>query len=68
MVPKRELTFVLPYLGRISLNLSTRLRKTNLPNKAIYLIVNWKWFLDRSVDLIPSFDLKIHLRQKFALE
>ena len=40
MVPKRELTFVLPYLGKTSLNLSTRLRKTNLANKAIYLIVN----------------------------
>ena len=28
MVPKRELTFVLPYLGKLSLDLRTRLRQT----------------------------------------
>ena len=28
MVPKKELTFVLPYLGKISLDLRTRLRGT----------------------------------------
>ena len=28
MVPKRELTFVLPYLGKLSLDLRTRLRRT----------------------------------------
>ena len=27
MVPKRELTFVLPYLGKISLDLRTRLKR-----------------------------------------
>ena len=34
MVPKRELTFVLPYLGKLSLDLKIRLRRTietNLP-------------------------------------
>ena len=28
MVPERELTFVLPYLGKFSLDLRTRLRRT----------------------------------------
>ena len=28
MVPKKELTFVLPYLGELSLDLETRLRRT----------------------------------------
>ena len=28
MVPKKELTFVLPYLGKLSLDLRTRLRQT----------------------------------------
>ena len=28
MVPKRELTFVLPYLGKVSFDLRTRLRRT----------------------------------------
>ena len=28
MVPKRELTFVLPDLGKLSLDLKTRLRRT----------------------------------------
>ena len=28
MIPKRELTFVLPYLGKLSLDLKTRPRRT----------------------------------------
>ena len=28
MVPKRELTFVLPYLGKLSLDCRTRIRRT----------------------------------------
>ena len=28
MVPKRELTFVLPYLGKLSFDLRTRLKRT----------------------------------------
>ena len=38
MVPKRELTFVLPYLGKLSFDLETKLRRTTVYN--IYHIVN----------------------------
>ena len=65
MVPKMELICVLPYLGKASLDLRTRLRRTierNLPFCKLKII------LDLSVDLTLYFASKIHLRKKSALE
>ena len=62
MVAKKELAFVLPYLGKLSLNLRTRLRgiiERNLPYYKLKVI------LDLSVDLTHCFILRIHLRKKF---
>ena len=45
MVPKRELTFVLPYLGKLSLDLRTRLRRTierGLPYYTLKIIFKFK--------------------------
>ena len=56
MVPKRELTFVLPYLGKLSFDLRTRLRRTierDLPYCKLKIIFRSKcrfntlfWFKD----------------------
>ena len=65
MVPTWELTFVLGYLGKSSLDLRTRVRRTierDLPYCKLKVIFRSK------VDLTPWFNLKIHLRKKFALE
>ena len=61
IVPKKESTFVLPYLGKLSLDLRARLRRTierDLPYCKLKVIFRSKCRLD----------LKIHLRQKFALK
>ena len=45
MVPKRELTFVLPYLGKLSFDLRTRLRRTierDLPHCKLKIIFRSK--------------------------
>ena len=65
MVPKKELTFVLSYLGYISLDLRTKLRYTterDLPYCKLKVIFR------SCVDLTHCFTLKIHLRKKLALE
>ena len=57
MVPKRELTLVLLYLGKLSLDLRTRLRRTverDLPYCKLKVIF--------------KSSPKIHLRKKLALE
>ena len=49
MVPKRELTFVLPYLGKLSFDLRTRLRRTierDLPYWKLKLVFKSKCRLD----------------------
>ena len=65
MIPKRELTFVLPYLSKFSLDLTTRIRRTierDLPYCKLKVIFKSKYRLTH------CFDLKIHLRKKFSLE
>ena len=45
MVHKRELTFVLPYLGKLSLDLKTKLRRTierDLPYRQVKVIFRSK--------------------------
>ena len=67
-VPKRELICGLPYLGKASIDLRTRLRraiKGNLPYCKLKIRSN---ILDLSVDLTLYFISKIHLRKKSALE
>ena len=68
MVPKGELTFVLPSLSKLSLDLRTRLRRTverDLPYCTLKLIFRTKCRLNT---LKTHFDLKIQLRKRFALE
>ena len=76
-VPERELTFVLSYLGKLSRDLRTRLRRTierDLPYCKLKVIFksncrfNTPFRLNLSVHLTHRFDLKIHLKEKFALE
>ena len=65
IVPKRELTSVLTYLGENLLNLKTRLRRAiekYLPYCKLKAIT------DLRVDLTPYFGLKIHLSKKCDLE
>ena len=64
-VPKRELICVLPYLGKASLDLKTKLRRTIERNLPFCKLNN---FLDLSVDLTLYFISKIHLRKNSALE
>ena len=62
---KRELSCALPYLGKTSLDLRTRLRRTfekKLPHCKLKVI------LDLSVGLRPYFISKIYLRKKSAPE
>ena len=50
MVPKRELTFVLPYLGKLSFDLRTRLRRTierDLPYCKLKIIFRSKCPLEK---------------------
>ena len=66
IVPKRELTFVLPYLGKILLDLRTRLRRTierDLRYCKLKIIFRSKCRLKHTV-----LDLEICLRKKFTLE
>ena len=62
---KRELICVLPYLGKASLDLKTKLRRTIERNLPFCKLNN---FLDLSVDLTLYFISKIHLRKNSALE
>ena len=65
MVPKRELTFVLPYLGKILLDLRTRLRETierDLPCCKLIVIFRSKCTLSILLQFKDS------LENKFALE
>ena len=62
---KRELICVLPYLGKASLDLKTKLIRTIERNLPFCKLNN---FLDLSVDLTLYFISKIHLRKKSALE
>ena len=65
MVPKRELTVVLPNLGRLSFDLRTRLRRTierDLPYCKLKKIFRSKG------NFTYCFDLRIHLRKKSDLE
>lgn len=62
MVPKRESTFVLPYLIKISLYLRTRVRKTierDLPDK-LKVIFRSRCRLNTFFRFQDSFDGKIH--------
>ena len=62
MIPKIELTLVLPNLGKLSLGLRTRLRRTierDLPYCKLKVIFR------SSVNLAHCFDLKIHLRKNW---
>ena len=66
MVLKRELTFVLPYLGKLSVDLRTRLSRTieiDLPYRKLKVI-----FRSKCIVNTHCFDLKIHLGKKFTLE
>ena len=61
MVPKRELTFVLPYLGKLSLDLRRRLRWTieiDLPCCKLKIIFRSK------CRLYTLFQFKISLEEK----
>ena len=58
MVPKRELTFILPYLGTLSVDLRTRLRKN----------FKLKEFFKSMSRLNNLFRFKYLLEKKFALE
>ena len=61
MVRKRELTFVLPYLGKLSLDLITRLRQTierGLPYCKLKVIFRSKWRLNKQFLFKDSFDKK----------
>ena len=62
MLPKRKLTFVLPYLSKISLNLRTRLRRTIesiLPYCKLKVIFRSNSILNTCFDL-NSLEKKIH--------
>ena len=65
MIPKKKLTFFLPYLGKLSLDLRTRLRRTiekDLPCCKLKIIF-------RSMCRLNTlFRFKYPLEQKFALE
>ena len=58
MVPKRELTFILPYLGTFSVDLRTRLRRN----------FKLKEFFKSMCRLNNLFRFKYLLEKKFALE
>ena len=63
MVPKRELTFVLPYLGNLSLDLRTGLRQTiesNLPYCKSKIIFRSKCRLKTLFQFKDPLEKKIH--------
>ena len=63
IVPKRELICVLPYLGKASLDLKTRLRRTvekNLPFCKLKIIVRFKCRLNTLFRAKDSLEKKIH--------
>ena len=65
MVPNREVTFLLPYLCKLSLDLRTMLYRNierHLPCCKLKVIFKLR------VNLKHCFELKIHLRKKFAPE
>ena len=63
MVPKRELTFLLPYLGKRSFDLRTRLRRTierDLPNCKLKIIFRSKCRLNTLFQFKDLLKKKIH--------
>ena len=63
MVPKRELTFVLPYLGKLSFDLRTRLRRTierDLPYCKLKIIFRSKCRLNTLFRFKDPLEKKIH--------
>ena len=65
MVPKRELTFVLPYLGKLSLDLRARLRRT-IEKDLSYCKL--KIMFRSKCRLNTLFRFKDSLKKEFALE
>ena len=62
-VPRRELIFVLPYLGKASLDLGTKLRQTierNLPFCKLKIIFRSKFRLNTLFHFKDSFEKKVH--------
>ena len=62
MVPKRELTFVLPYLGKLSLDLRTRLKRTierDLPYCKVKVIFRSKYRFNTLFRFNDSLEEKI---------
>ena len=62
MVPKRELTLVLAYLGKLSLDLRTRLRRTierDLPHCKLKAISRSKYGLNTQFRFKDSLEKKI---------
>ena len=63
MVPKRQLTFVLPYLGKLSFDLRTKLRQnieTDLPYCKLKIIFRSKCRLDTLFRFTDPLEKKIH--------
>ena len=62
MVPKRELTFALPYLGKLSLDLRTRLKRTierDLPYCKVKVIFRSKYRFNTLFRFNDSLEKKI---------
>ena len=62
-VPKRELVFVLPYLGKASLDLRIKLRRTiqrNLPFSKLKIIFRSQCGLNTLLHFKDSLEKKIH--------
>ena len=68
MVPKKELTFVLPYLGKLSLDLRTRLRgiiERSLPYCKLKVIFRSKCRLNTLFHFKDSLEKKIQIIYRY---